>query len=420
MDYLKRLLDMFFTLFNRKTTLDVTIVTPPDGTATPPVSPPTTPPVVVTPPVTPPVVIPPLIVTPPVVVLPPGVQPPVIAPGVLRINSTSENKFRRTGNRTFFLWLSGGMGPFGFNFMRDGKTVKTATAAAAEPIMIEHNLVPGDYAVQATDSAGKVSNIKGVSVQPADADLTIMSIQQFGAKLVILLDAGRGGLGPYNVNIFQANGEYLSTVGSSGANPIETVPGLIPGTYFVQVIEKIGYWSNMAKIVYTASGSSETATPITPIETSLPSLGGGADDFFSSDFTLPSIDDSGDDSGVRPRFAQRGRKSDLDPSFSGSPGDWRLSDKSDLPLRDGYSWVYYVGRDRIVTDRPLKDYPVQHNNPYEILKMKLRNGVDSFDKWDIKEGKNPGEAGFSPWKDRTAGDFFKNSDVGSCVSVIVL
>jgi hypothetical protein len=242
MDYLKQLFDLMFTLFNRKTVIPVTIAIDPDSQNTLPDT------------------------------LP--------QPDNLAIVSASETRYRVTGNRTFFLWIVGGVGALSFTFSRDSKVVKSVSAAAdaAGLVRVEHNLIPGDYSIVATDTEGKSSPVKTVTVQPSDADLTILSITQSGYSLSILLDAGRGNLGPYEVNIFKANGQYLTTVSSTGTNPIVASPGIGPGTYFIQVIERSGYWSNMAKFTYSASGSSGSAT----------------DDFnlgLDSFFTLPTIDD---------------------------------------------------------------------------------------------------------------------------------
>ena len=211
----------------------------------------------------------------------------VLEPALIKIVAASETKLRTTNKKTILLEVlaSGATAPYTYIIERNGAKVAEFSANSLN-VAYEHALNPGDYTALVRDSTGLVSAAKSFTVQPEEADLTLLSIEQHGS-LYFALDSGRGNLGPFKVNVWDQNGGWVTALSGDNPNPIRVDNNLPNGKYYFQIVDKYGFWSNIKP--FTIEGSTSV-------------VGSGVD---VPGVELPSTDDFWD--GL---FSDGGRTSD--------------------------------------------------------------------------------------------------------------
>jgi hypothetical protein len=86
-----------------------------------------------------------------------------------------------------------------------------------------------------------------------------------------------------------------------------------------------------------------------------------------------------------PQTIAKGMDEHMELSISKHEDLYLINDLSKATASDGYEFRYMVGAEVLTSDKPLRDYFIAGNQPFRVLKMKTKKGLQSIARWSDRE-----------------------------------
>lgn len=109
---------------------------------------------------------------------------------------------------------------------------------------------------------------------------------------------------------------------------------------------------------------------------------------------------------VEPVTLSRSHPFILDATISGKSANWRITDRSTHPLRDGYEFWYLINNDLVKTNAPLNNYHYESDAPIRVHKQIFRIGTPVM-AWWVFNGWKEGD-----WGSPDASYVIDRADIG--------